>query len=47
MKRQITQERRVAWAGPSPTELTRGWACEGEGPLGLEGPTAAQEGGDG
>ena len=26
---------------------TRGWAWKGEGPFALEGPTAAQEGGDG
>lgn len=47
MRGQIKQGQRVACAGPSPTELTGGGAWEGEGPLGLEGPTAAQKGGGG
>lgn len=32
---------------PGPTELMCGWAWEGEGCFGLEGPAPAQEGGDG
>lgn len=47
MRGQIKQGQRVACAGPSPTELTGGGAWEGEGPFGLEGLTAAQEGGGG